>query len=132
MRTAHPQRIVQIARQTSDGDGNRSGIIAMLHDRPDAVLIAADWIEDQGEQPVESIEIGKRYLIKTVTHYYAGVVRSKTLTDVVMDDVEIVFWTGSWPACGKTGKWERSQKLPNGVILSLMAAVSAIPVEKSK
>ena len=132
MEIARPQRMIQLLRQIPDATGVRNDLIGTLQIDASAVGPAADWIEEQGVT-VESIEVGKRYLFKTVTHYYAGRVRSKTLTDVVLTDrPEIVFRTGSWPECAMTGNWERSQDLPDGWIVSLAAVVSAGPCVRRK
>ena len=51
-----------------------------------------------------SLEIGKKYFIRTVTHYYTGKLISITDSDFVLEDAAWIADTGRFYEALKTGK----------------------------
>lgn len=106
-------------------------LLMALRENANAVYPALDYIYEYQEAQMQSLKIGKKYLLKTVTHYYAGTIEEVTLTDCVLGaDAEIVFWTGRWPEAKSGKSWERANKIPPGSIISLLGVISAIPLDQ--
>lgn len=107
----------------------RNHLLMALRENPSAAYPAYDYFLETQETKMQSLKAGQRYLLKTVCHYYAGIIDEVTLTDVTIRDAEMVFWTGHWPDAAKTRNWERAVKIPDGVVVNLLSVIAAIPLE---
>jgi len=65
-----------------------------------------------------SFEIGKCYLIRTVTMYYTGRVKAITDTDIVLSDTAWIADTGRFSDALRTGDFNEVEPFVNDVIIS--------------
>jgi hypothetical protein len=92
--------------------------------RADALAVTAlsDWCEERG---IQMLEVGKAYLIRTVTHYYTGRVVECSPIRIVLENSAWVAETGRFSDALKTGKLSEVEPYPNQVIVSPFAVVDA-------
>lgn len=76
---------------------------------------------------MQSLKVGTCYLIRTVTHYYTGRVKSLTTTDVVLEKAAWIPDTGRYHEALSHGNLREVEPYPNEVIVSLAAIVDAAP-----
>ena len=74
---------------------------------------------------MQSLKIGVCYLIRTVTHYYTGRIKSVSPTDVVLQDAAWIPDTGRYSDALRTGTLAEVEPYPNEVIISCAAVVDA-------
>lgn len=72
-----------------------------------------------------SFEVGKSYLIRTVTLYYTGRIASMTDADLVLEDAAWVADTGRFGECLLTGKLAQVEPFPDSVIVNRDVIVDA-------
>lgn len=77
-----------------------------------------------------SIEVGKPYLIMTVTHYFTGVVKGMTPTDITLDECAWIPNTGRLNQAIAKGVVEECEPVGDGVVLRAGTIVAAIPWPK--
>lgn len=77
-----------------------------------------------------SFEIGKMYLIRTVTMYYVGRIKAVTDSDLVLEDAAWVADTGRFYDALKTGEVSEVEPFLDEVIVNRGALVDATPWEK--
>lgn len=70
-----------------------------------------------------SFQIGKSYLIRTVTMHYTGRVRTVTDSDVVLDDAAWIADTGRYSDSLKNGQLSEVEPYPSSVCVSREAIV---------
>lgn len=80
-----------------------------------------------GRQEETSLEIGKSYMVRTLTFYYTGRLVAMTVTDLVLDDAACVFATGRLTEAFEKGKLDEVEPLPSTVIVMRQAIVDVIP-----
>jgi hypothetical protein len=74
---------------------------------------------------MQSLQVGECYLIRTVTHYYTGRLKSLTTTDLVLEEAAWIPDTGRYSVALQTGQLLEVEPYPNEVIVSLAAIVDA-------
>ena len=74
---------------------------------------------------MQSLKIGESYLIRTVTHYYTGRVKSISPSDVVLEEAAWIPDTGRYSEALQTGSLAEVEPYPNEVIVSMGAIVDA-------
>lgn len=74
---------------------------------------------------MQSMKIGECYLIRTVTHYYTGRVKSMSPSDVVLEDAAWIPDTGRYSEALQTGGLAEVEPYPDEVIVSMGAIVDA-------
>lgn len=72
-----------------------------------------------------AFEIGKAYLIRTVTHYYTGRLVKITAQELVLEDAAWIADTGRFNECLKTGQLMEVEPFEDSVIVSRGAVVDA-------
>jgi hypothetical protein len=72
-----------------------------------------------------SFEVGKSYLIRTVTMYHTGRLVRITDTDLVLEDAAWIAYTGQFSVALKTGVFSEVEPFVNPVIVSRGAIVDA-------
>jgi hypothetical protein len=70
-----------------------------------------------------SLEIGKKYLIRCVTHFQVGLLTSITDSDLVLSDASWVADTGRFSEALLTGDLSEIEPFPNQVVVSRGAIV---------
>lgn len=64
-----------------------------------------------------SLEEGKAYIIRTVTHTYTGKVVSITETDIVLDTCAWIADSGRWMNAIKEGTLDEIEPMGDGVVV---------------
>ena len=72
-----------------------------------------------------SFKLGTQYLIRTVTHYYTGRLKSITDTDLLLEDVAWIADTGRFGDCFEKGCFKEVEPFPNDVIVQRGCIVDA-------
>jgi len=72
-----------------------------------------------------SIQVGKTYLIRTVTHYYTGRVVAVTDTDLLLTNAAWIADTGRFATALETGKFNEVEPFMDDVIVARGAIVDA-------
>jgi len=72
---------------------------------------------------MDSIEVGKKYLIRTVTNYFTGRVINKTDFDIVLEDAAWIPDTGRFSDAVKSGNFTEVEPYQDKVIISKSAIV---------
>lgn len=93
----------------------------------DAAGIGMLWDSLQ-EEDVEMLElrIGEAYLIRTLTYYYTGRVKSVSLTTVVLEEAACIYDSGRWSEALRTGKLNEVEPFPDEVLVSAPMIVDAV------
>lgn len=84
-----------------------------------------DRLQETGEQFMQTLQVGSCYLIRTVTHYYTGRVKSVSFTDVVLGEAAWIPDTGRYHECLRTGTLAEVEPYPDEVIVAAGAIVDA-------
>ncbi|MCC6833042.1 MAG: hypothetical protein IT200_17045 [Thermoleophilia bacterium] len=84
---------------------------------PEAALVLADYLEERGEAML--LEVGKTYLVMTLTHYYTGKVVESTPGRTVLEDPAWIPDTGRLSEALATGKLNEVEPGPDGESLVL-------------
>jgi hypothetical protein len=103
-----------VARTAMEGD---LGALAPLHD---ALL-------EEGIQRMSSLQVGKAYLVQTVTHYYTGRLSAVTLAELVLEDAAWIPSTGRFHEALRTGTLEEVEPFLDPVTVNLGAVVAVTP-----
>jgi hypothetical protein len=111
---AHPRdaTLRRLARAVLDGDF--------------AALVGIwDRLHEVGEVPMQALRVGECYLIRTVTHYYTGRVKSVSFTEVVLGEAAWIPDTGRYHEALRTGSLAEVEPYPDEVIVATAAIVDA-------
>lgn len=121
-------------RQLAQSTLSIAGVVraALSGDAMGLVLIR-DFLEESGMDIQQPFEVGKEYLICTVTLYYVGRVKAAGFGWLVLEDASWVHWTGRLSVllrCRKFVGTEFTSRRPRTefcgeVVLSTSAVVSA-------
>lgn len=82
-------------------------------------------IGGSGHGNSHSFEVGKQYLIRTVTFFYTGKLESVTDTDLVLSTAAWIADTGRFATCLKTGELSEVEPFTGNVIVPRGAIVDA-------
>jgi hypothetical protein len=74
-----------------------------------------------------SIPVGEAVLIRTVTHYYTGRIKSVTASDLVLEEAAWIADTGRYSEALTTGKLGEVEPIPTWVILGRGAIIDIVP-----
>jgi hypothetical protein len=69
------------------------------------------------QEKSHSIEVGKSYLIRTVTLHYTGRVERVTESDIALSDAAWIADTGRYSDSVKTGSLGEVEPYPDGVVV---------------
>lgn len=94
------------------------GKIAEIHDS-----VVYEPLQGARQRKSHSFEIGKAYLIQTVTMYFTGRVVEVTDSDVVLEDAAWIADTGRFAACLNTGELNEVEPYPARVAICRDAMV---------
>ena len=72
-----------------------------------------------------SFQIGKAYLVRTVTLYYTGLLKAITESDLVLESAAWIPDTGRFYNCLKESKIQECEPFVNDVIISRGAIIDA-------
>lgn len=97
-------------------------LAAACHQDRYAAVALSDWCEERG---LSMLEVGKSYLIRTVTHYYTGRVVECSPIRIVLEDAAWIAETGRFSDALKTGKLSEVEPYPDQVVVSPFAVVDA-------
>lgn len=130
-----PPVLLAIAGALPNGHDMRATALAAGFGDETAASAVVDWLQDQGEDMRQPLEVGKSYLICTVTLYYVGRVAEAAFGWVRLEDASWVHWTGRLSLLlakqdfkARELQSRKPRVEPCGeVILSLAALVSAYP-----
>ena len=122
----------------SNWDTQGVGTAAILGDIV-ARCAAEDFFTERGESLMNPLEVGKSYLIQTVTLYYVGRVARQVGPFVELEDASWVHWTGRLSTLMKHlefggRKWPEGDRKPRtefvgAVGVSLASIVAYLPGE---
>ena len=79
------------------------------------------------EKKNTSLEVGRAYLIRCVTHYYVGIVQEITETDVVLVNASWIANTGRFHDFLKTGKPKEVEPFVHEAIVFRGGMIDATP-----
>jgi hypothetical protein len=106
--------IRQLARAVRDGDY-------------DAIPCLWDRAQETGEPFMQSLKIGRCYLIRTANGSYTGRVKSVTFTDVVLGEAAFVGWPRQVHETLRTGNLNTVDPFPDEVTVSAAVIIDAAP-----
>ena len=93
----------------------------------DAILKIAQLVDDGPTEslPNHSLQVGKSYLIRTVTMHYTGRLVSVTDTDIVLEEAAWIADTGRYSEALQSGSLSEVEPYPNRVVVSRAVIVDA-------
>lgn len=124
-------------RESADFDRGGAAVAALLGDRAAADSLT-DHLHETGEADVTPLEVGKCYLIQTVTMYYVGRVAEIRGAFAVLEQASWVHWTGrltslcrsrDFKAGFKAGERKPRTEYLGDVAVNHAAMVAIIPGE---
>ena len=89
----------------------------------DAKKLMALFAKNSGN--THSLEIGEKYIIRTVTYHYTGRLAEVTDSDIVLDDAAWIADSGRWAEALETGELSEVEPFPGSVIIARGAIVDA-------
>lgn len=72
-----------------------------------------------------SFEVGKKYIIRTVTHMNVGRLVDITKTDMVLEQAAWIADSGPWARCLGKGEVAEAEPFPDKVIIARDAVIDA-------
>lgn len=106
------------------GGGESAGVaMAVLGGDADAIGPLHDLIEEEGH--MHELKVGEKYLIRTVTFYYTGRVKSVSFAAVVLADAAWIPDTGRFSDALTTGELREVEPYPGDVIVMMGSIVDA-------
>ena len=72
-------------------------------------------------------EIGKAYLIRTVTFYYVGRMQKDFGAEIMLTEASWIPDTGRYSECLKSGKFSEIEKIPDYVGIPKSAIIDIVP-----
>jgi hypothetical protein len=105
---------------------NLSKLIEALQEDESVFYPLTDCLQEEaGLDFMMALEVGKPYLIRTVTHYYTGKVKSVTFTNIVLEDAAWIPDTGRFSECLRSGNLQEVEPYPGECIINAAAVVDA-------
>ena len=97
---------------------------------PIAWLVLKDYLEEEGKPMI--LDIGKKYLVLTVTHYYTGECVESTPGRTVLKDGAWIPDTGRLTDAIESGEFQEVEPLPKGesLVINTSAIVAAYVWDK--
>src|SRR5262245_11886967 len=99
----------------------------------DAAALPALWdrLQETRGHAMQSLNVGRAYLIRTFQHSYVGRVKSVSFTDVVLTEAAIIptYSVTRYHEVLRTGHLQIVDPLPGEVIVSAGVIIDAIPWE---
>ncbi len=92
-------------------------LLLSAREDPAAWPILKDYLEERGESMV--LNVGEKYLVMTLTHYWTGEVTESTPGRTVLKDAAWVPDTGRLSEALRTGELKEVEPLPDGETLIL-------------
>jgi hypothetical protein len=115
------------AAAASTGSTVSSIARAVLRGDPAALAPLHDALLEEGIRRMSSLEVGKAYLVQTVTHYYTGRLSAVTLAELVLEDAAWIPSTGRFHEALRTGSLEEVEPFLDPVTINLGAVVAVTP-----
>lgn len=72
-------------------------------------------------------EVGKSFLIRTVTLYYVGKLQKEFPAELVLSEASWIPDTGRYGECLKNGKFNEVEKIPDHVIIPKSGIIDLVP-----
>ena len=82
-------------------------------------------LEPLSVNPNHSFEIGRQYLIQTVTNYFTGIVIRITESDLVLENAAWIPIVGRFATAIKTGVFEEVEPFTESVIINRGAIINS-------
>jgi hypothetical protein len=118
----------EFVRATAAGGGMTGQLgRAALGGSAEALAPLHDALLEEGIARMTSLELGKAYLIQTVTHYYTGRLVAVSLSELVLEDAAWIPSTGRFHEALRTGKLEEVEPFLDPVTLNQGAVVAVTP-----